>query len=295
MSGSSRMCELYHPFLTVCQILRTGERVAGDLDRKKGEALPVDAFRLDGKLAVVTGAAQGIGAAIAMTFAAYGAEVAICDRLADGLAETASAITSAGGTVASSEVLDVRDLDAVRAWVATLERVDTLVNNAGGTFHGPFLNVSSNAQRSLIDENFTSVTNFVRECVPKMAPGSTIVNVTSVEAFRGAPGFAVYGAMKAAVEHLSRSLALELSEQGIRVNTIAPDAIKTVGDDDLTVGSRDYGATLAIGWGYPVHCAGAAVFLASSASSLMTGTTIHVDAGSDAARGWRKTDEGWIP
>ncbi len=185
----------------------------GDLDRKKGEALPVDAFRLDGKLAVVTGAAQGIGAATAMTFAAYGAEVAICDRLAEGLDDTASSITAAGGTVTSSRVLDVRDLDDVRAWVATLPRVDTLVNNAGGTFHGSFLEISANAQRSLIDENFTSVTNFVRECVPKMAPGSTIINVTSVEAFRGAPGFAVYAAMKAAVEHLSRSLSLELSTQ----------------------------------------------------------------------------------
>src|SRR3954452_12196482 len=104
MSGSSRMDELYHPFLTVCQILRTGGSVPSDLDRKKGEALPTDAFRLDGKLAVVTGAAQGIGAAIAMTYAAYGAEVAICDRLPEGLADTAAAITSAGGAVVSSEV-----------------------------------------------------------------------------------------------------------------------------------------------------------------------------------------------
>jgi NAD(P)-dependent dehydrogenase (short-subunit alcohol dehydrogenase family) len=101
--------------------------------------------------------------------------------------------------------------------------------------------------------------------------------------------------MKAAVEHLSRSLALELSARGIRVNTIAPDALRTTGDEELMVGTDDYGAKLALGWGQPDDMVGAAVFLASSASRFITGSTIHVDGGSDAARGWRKTPEGWWP
>lgn len=250
----------------------------------------LDEFRLDDRLAVVTGAARGLGAAIAEGLAACGARVAVCDR-AD-LSETATAL---GSNLASSAMLDVRDADAVDVWTAGLGSIDIVVNNAGGTFHGSFLDASANAQRSLIETNFGSVTNLVRACVPSMTAGGSIINITSVEAFKGSPGFAVYGAMKAAVEHLSRSLALELSDAGIRVNTIAPDALRTPGDDDLLVGTDDYGAKLALGWGEPDDIVGAVVYLASPASKFVTGATIHVDGGSDAARGWRKTPDGWWP
>lgn len=256
--------------------------------------LSPEAFRLDGRRAVVTGAARGLGAAIALGYGRYGARLALCDRDGDGLAAVATELTEAGVAV-DVATLDVRDRDAVDAWVATLGEVDVLVNNAGGTFHASFMDVSDKGQRSVIDANFTSVTNFVRACVPRMPDGSSIVNITSVEAYKASPGFAVYGAMKAAVEHLSRSLALELSDRRIRVNTIAPDALPTPGDAGLLVGTDDYGAKLALGWGEPDDIAGAAVFLASDASRFITGTTIHVDGGSDAARGWRKTPEGWWP
>lgn len=256
--------------------------------------LSTDAFRLDGRLAVVTGAARGLGAAIAHAFGAYGARLALCDRDTAGLESVAAALTASGNEVAI-ETLDVRDREAVDAWVATLGPVDVLVNNAGGTFHSSFMDVSDKGQRAVIDTNFTSVTNFVRACVPQMPDGSSIINVTSVEAYKASPGFAVYGAMKAAVEHLSRSLALELSDRRIRVNTIAPDALPTPGDAGLLVGTDDYGAKLALGWGESDDIAGSAVFLASAASQFITGTTIHVDGGSDAARGWRKTPEGWWP
>ncbi len=250
----------------------------------------LDEFRLDDRLAVVTGAAQGLGAAIAEGLAACGARVAVCDR-----ADLSATVAALGPNLASSAVLDVRDADAVGEWTAGLGSINIVVNNAGGTFHGSFLDASANAQRSLVDTNFGSVTNLVRACVPSMTAGGSIINITSVEAFKGAPGFAVYGAMKAAVEHLSRSLALELSDAGIRVNTIAPDALRTPGDDDLLVGTDDYGAKLALGWGEPDDIVGAVVYLASSASKFVTGTTIHVDGGSDAARGWRKTADGWWP
>ncbi len=106
-----------------------------------------------------------------------------------------------------------------------------LVNNAGGGFRAAFLDVNDKGQDSLVRENFTSVTNFVRAAVPLMpADGhASIVNITSIEAHRAGPGFAIYSAMKAALVNLTKSLALELGERRIRVNCIAPDVIPTPG------------------------------------------------------------------
>ena len=253
-------------------------------------------FRLDGKTVLVTGAARGLGRAMAIGFAVFGADVALCDKLGDELADTKETI-EVFGRKADTAVLDVRDAAAVNDWVESLGAIDVLVNNAAGTFHGAFLDASANAQRALIDTNFTSVTNFVRACVPKMPSPSSIINITSVEAFRAAPGFGVYGAMKAAVEHLTRTLALELSDRGIRVNTIAPDGLPTPGDGDLYIGDMDdYARKLALGWGDTDDICGPAVFLASAASRYVTGTTIHVDGGSNASRGWSKDATGnWVP
>ena len=221
---------------------------------------------LTGRVAIVTGAAVGIGRAIAQAFARFGAEVAVCDRDEENLA-TLDAPRSA--------VLDVRDGDAVREFAGSLARIDILVNNAGGTFRSDLLALSDNAQQALVDENFTSVTHFVRAAVPKMDAGGSIINLTSIEAHRAGPGFAVYSAMKAAVASLTKSLALELVDRGIRVNCIAPDVIATPG-----IGPGDWPGT-------PDDVAGAAVFLASDLSRFVTGTTIHVDGGNWAAGGWR--------
>ena len=254
-----------------------------------------DDFQLDGKTVLVTGAARGLGRAMALGFAEVGAHLALCDRLADELAATVSDVEDTTQPCTSA-VLDVRDTAAVETWVASLGRVDVLVNNAGGTFHGAFLDASANAQQSLVNENFTSVTNFVRACVPKMTNGGSIINVTSVEAYRGSPGFGTYGAMKAAVEHLTRTLALELSDRGIRVNTIAPDGLPSAGEAGLQVGSDDYGAKIPLGLGWSTDICGPAIFLASRASRYMTGTTLHVDGGTDAARGWTRDKDGnWVP
>lgn len=253
------------------------------------------AFRLDGKTVLVTGAARGLGRAMAIGFAVYGADIVMCDKLGDELNDTKETI-EVFGRQAETAVLDVRDAAAVNEWVRSLDAIDVLVNNAAGTFHGSFLDASANAQKALVDANFTSVTNFVRTCVPKMPSPSSIINITSVEAFRASPGFGIYGAMKAAVEHLTRTLALELSDRGIRVNTIAPDGLPTPGDGELLQGSDDYGKKLALGWGTSDDICGAAVFLASAASRYVTGSTIHVDGGSNAARGWIRDAEGnWVP
>jgi len=259
---------------------------------------------LAGRVAVVTGAANGIGEAIAVSLAAFGADLAVCDRDEPALASTAAAIEALGRR-AHRGILDVRDGPAVSAFIASAAesfgRIDVVVNNAGGGFNAPFLDISAKGQSTLVDENFTSVTHFVRACLPHMGEGGSIINVTSIEAFRGAPGFSIYAAMKAAVEELSRTLALELSERRIRVNCLAPDAIPTPGTPALVDAVRDghpeeYGGAVPLGLGTVDDCAAAAVFLAGELSSFITGTTIHVDGGTHAASGWRRRPEGgWLP
>jgi NAD(P)-dependent dehydrogenase (short-subunit alcohol dehydrogenase family) len=245
-------------------------------------AVTPESFSLAGRLVVVTGAAQGIGAAVATACAAFGADVAICDRDADGLARTQAATNSS-----HAQLLDVRDGDAVRDWIGGLDRVDVLVNNAGGGFRAGFLDVNDKGQDALVRENFTSVTNFVRACVPKMpASGGSIVNITSIEAHRAAPGFAIYRAMKAAVANLTRTLALELGPRLVRVNCIAPDVIPTPGIGDLPVKTP-----LPVA-GHVDDVAAAAVYLASDAARFVTGTTLHVDGGNLAAGGWGRTNAG---
>ena len=256
-----------------------------------------DLCDLSGRTAVVTGAARGIGAATALSLAAFGAELVLCDREAEDLARTEDAAIALGRRV-RSQVLDVRDQAAVRAWLAPIERVDVLVNNAGGTFRADFAAINERGQQALVDENFTSVTTCIRACLPAMPDGASIVNVTSVEAFRAAPGFSIYAAMKAAVEQLTRTLALELAPRRIRVNTVAPDAIATPGDVGLAaaVGAADYGPVVPLGLGTPDDCAAAIVFLASQLSRFLTGSTLHVDGGTNAARGWRRSADGqWTP
>jgi 3-oxoacyl-[acyl-carrier protein] reductase len=249
-----------------------------------------DSVLLTGRRAVVTGAAQGIGASIAVTLARFGADLAICDRDADGLARTTEEII-ANGRHAHTELLDVRDGDAVREWIGGLDTVDVLVNNAGGGFQADFTDVNDKGQDALIRENFVSVTHCIRACVAKMPErGGSIINITSIEAHRAAPGFAVYSAMKAAVVNLTSTLALELGTRRIRVNCIAPDVIPTPGiGGDLPVKTPLPYA------GNVDDVAAAALYLASDWSRFVTGSTIHVDGGNLAAGGWgRDSDGSWI-
>jgi 3-oxoacyl-[acyl-carrier protein] reductase len=258
-------------------------------------ALDPSSVLLTDRVAIVTGAAVGIGEAIALAFANYGAHVAICDRDVANLDATADGVEAAGRRVVAAE-LDVRDTDAVEEFVGTvaaeLGRVDILVNNAGGGFNAAFVDVNPKGQDALVRENFGSVTNFIRATVPHMPEtGGVILNITSIEAHRAAPGFAVYAAMKAGLVNLTMSLALELGSQLIRVNCIAPDVIPTPG-----VGMME---------GAPIHTplpvqghvddiAGAAVYLASDLGRFVTGTTVLVDGGNLAAAGWvRRPDGGW--
>lgn len=255
---------------------------------------------LTDRVAVVTGAAQGIGEACALGLARFGAHVAVCDREAEGLATTASEVEAQGRRVVTGE-LDVRDADAVDGFLAAVEaefgHVDILVNNAGGTFFSSFLDVSSRGEAALIAENFTQVTHVIRRTVPLMGErGGSIVNVTSIEAHRAGPGFAIYSAMKAAVENLTKSLALELAGRRIRVNCIAPDMIPTPGDAGLSIDAaasqQDWSKTVLPDMGHPDDCAAAVVYLASDFARFLTGSTLHPDSGNLASGGWKRLPDG---
>jgi 3-oxoacyl-[acyl-carrier protein] reductase len=254
---------------------------------------------LTGRVAVITGAARGIGRACAELLAECGASIAICDRRADELAEVAAWLREEGHDVIDM-VIDVREPEAVSRFVAGVQArrggIDILVNNAGGSFHASFLDVSAKGEAMLIAENFTSATQLIREFVPLMEgrPGASIINVTSIEAAQAAPGFAIYAAMKAGLENLTASLALELAERGIRVNAIGPDAIITAGEgiarkEMLSAAPRYEAVSMPpLGRvGKPLEAASVVLFLASDLSSFVTGATIPVDGGTRAAGGWR--------
>ena len=263
-------------------------------------SLGPDSIMLSDQVAVVTGAAEGIGEATAIALARCGAHVAICDRNADALAGTAEAIEALGRRTHSG-VLDVREQSAVQDFFSEVGRefgtLHILVNNAGGGFWSEFLDVSAKGERALVNENWSSVTHCVRAAIPLMTEGGSVINITSVEAHRAGPGFAIYSAMKAAVANLSKSLSMEFAARKVRVNCVAPDMIPTPGDGDL---ARDSAATELPAlentpWpetGSSWDCAAAALFLASDLSRFITGSTIHVDGGTEAAGGWKITQDG---
>ena len=260
---------------------------------------------LTGRTAIVTGAGAGIGKGIALGLATFGARVAIFELDAETGRRTADAIGAAGGDALALPI-DVRDGDAVAGAVAAVaERfggIDVLVNNVGGTFRAPFLETAEKGWDALIRTNLKTVLHGIRAVAPRMVAqrrGGSIINVVSIEAGRAAPSYTVYAACKAAVVALTRSMAVELAPHAIRVNAIAPDICLTEGlsrlVDEAELARHAFIVPLGRA-GVPEDVAGAAIFLASDLAGYVTGITLPVDGGTEAAGGWYRDPggEGWV-
>jgi NAD(P)-dependent dehydrogenase (short-subunit alcohol dehydrogenase family) len=248
-------------------------------------------FRLDGKVAIVTGASRGIGEAIARGFAAAGAQVVIASRKIEELQRVAAAIGGAAHPVAchTGKLSDVQAL--VAAAVAKFGAVDILVNNAAtNPYFGPMIDISDAAFAKTFEVNvqgyFACAREVIRHLRARNAPGS-IVNLASVVGMRAAPFQGVYGMTKAAVISMTQTLAFEVGGQNIRVNAIAPGLIETkfaaaiVGNDTLRSAVVD--RTPLHRHGQPEEIVGAALYLASGASSFVNGQTLVIDGGMSIA------------
>jgi NAD(P)-dependent dehydrogenase (short-subunit alcohol dehydrogenase family) len=274
-----------------------------------------DRARLDGQAAFVTGGGGGIGRAIALRLAEAGADVAIFDIFPERAEEAAERVREQGRQ-ALPIAGDVMDSDALRAAVdaaaAEFGRLDILINNAGGVSARPFLEQSERSMRKHIDINLMSMLIATQAAAKHMVDGGrggAIVNVASIEASRAAPNFAVYAACKAGMLSFTKSMAVELSGHGIRVNCLAPDHTITPGnqgnragpvdpatwkrrsDDDIDAMNR----LIPLGReGVDTECGDAAVFLASAMSAYVTGILLPVDGGTWASSGWvRGRDRRW--
>ncbi len=257
---------------------------------------------LSGRVALVTGGGGGIGRAIAETFAAHGARVVVAEINPERAEETVGAITAAGGD-AVGEIVDVGDEAAVTDLAQVTGPVDVLVNNVGHYLpgDGDFLTSTSDEWRALYRVNLEHVFLCTRAFVPGMVERhwGSVINVSSVEAFRAIPRRPVYSAFKGAVTQFTKSLAVELGNDGVRVNAIAPDLTETIQVPYSRWVPEEQQALIPqwvpVGrFGTPDDIAGAALFLASDLAAFVTGTTIHADGGSLAAGGWfRRADDTW--
>jgi NAD(P)-dependent dehydrogenase (short-subunit alcohol dehydrogenase family) len=242
-------------------------------------------FRLDGKRALVTGAGRGIGLALAAALAEAGAQVTLSSRTAAEVEAGAAAIRARGGS-SDALVLDVIDIAAVRRTIAELPPFDILVNNAGGNRPAQFLEVTEDDFDALMRLNVRGAFFTAQAVAARMAAAGTtgsIINISSQAGRVAAAGRSVYTTSKFAIEGLTKVMAVELAPKGIRVNSICPTFIET----DMTRPSLDDPtfrsfvlSKIKLGrLGAVEDLMGAAVFLASDASSLMTGSSLVVDGG----------------
>ncbi len=269
--------------------------------------------RLDGQVAFVTAGGGGIGRAIALGLAEAGANVAVFEIVPERAEETAARIRELGRQALAIPG-DAMDAEAIRAAIAATDerfgRLDILVNNAGGVSARPFLEQSERSWRRHIDINLVSMLAATHAAAPLMirgGRGGAILNVASIEAERAAPNFAVYAACKAGMVSFTKSMAVELSGHGIRVNCIAPDHTITPGNQGNRTGPVDpstwrersaeeidaMNRLIPLGReGIDSECGDAAVFLCSALARYVTGVVLPVDGGTWAAGGWVRGRNG---
>jgi NAD(P)-dependent dehydrogenase (short-subunit alcohol dehydrogenase family) len=259
--------------------------------------LPRDPERplLAGQLAVVTGAARGIGAGIARALAYHGARVVVVDVDEDAALATADAI---GGQAVVADVTEAAGVRTLAGATSELGGADILVNNVGDFRpSGTFAESTPEQWQRMYGLNFEHVLAVTHALLPAMIERGrgAILNVSSVEGLRGIPGNAVYGAMKAAVISFTASLAAEVGQHGVRVNAIAPDFTDTPQTPMWASTDERYadhvGKWVPAGrFGHPADHGDAAVFLVSEQSAWITGETLRVDGGTLAAPGWYRRD-----
>jgi NAD(P)-dependent dehydrogenase (short-subunit alcohol dehydrogenase family) len=247
-----------------------------------------ETLRLDGRTALVTGASRGIGRQAALTLAAAGASVVLAARSKEDLAEVAAAARRAGAPDAMVAVTDVLDEEAVAAAVATAVegtgRLDVVVNVAGGQgFTAYVAGTRTEGWDKVLGLNLRSVFVACKAAMAHLPAGGSIVNVASIAGLTASPGLAAYGAAKAGVIALTRTLAVEAAPNGVRVNCLAPGWVRTeltrrMWSDPET--SRALVAQVPLGrWADVEELAGPLLLLASDAGSYITGATLVVDGG----------------
>jgi 2-deoxy-D-gluconate 3-dehydrogenase len=245
----------------------------------------LDLFRLDNKVALITGAASGLGAAIATALADAGASVAVHGnrRAAD---ETAASI----GRNAAAFQADLSGTSGAEALFSRVKerfgRVDILINNAGTIHRDAAVDTTLDSWQQVLQVNLTSIFQLsqfaARDMISRNSPGK-IVNIASLLSFQGGIRVPAYAASKGGVAQLTKALANEWAPNGIQVNAIAPGYFATTNTEALQADETRNRQILeripAARWGQPQDLAGAAIFLSSSASNYVTGTVLTVDGG----------------
>lgn len=250
---------------------------------------PTQQFDLSGKVALITGASRGIGAAIAHAYSAAGAKVILASRKQDALDTVADAIHANGG-IALAVATHTGDSGAINTLVARASEefggIDILVNNAATNPHfGPILTSDESHWDKILDVNVKGYFRLIKACVPSMQArgGGKIINLASIAGKAPLSGMGIYSVSKAAVLMLTEVLAVELAADNIQVNAIAPGFVKTafsraIWDDpdlhDATVARIPQRRIANVD-----EITGMALYLASSASSFTTGATILIDGG----------------